>query len=92
MSYNATSLINRTRRARLLQETHLAAKHNLFLSGMKIVRRDNGVGTAIGVNGNIKCERVQIDLTAIDYTAVRIKCKMGMVLVVSINVPCHIKR
>lgn len=86
MSYNATSLINRNRRAEvndfikkqaadviLLQETRLDKKHSLFLSGMRVYRSDEGVGTAIGIKQNIKAERVTLSRLKVDHTATRIK-------------------
>lgn len=92
LSYNATSLVGRHKRAEvnsiinsekiqiiLLQETHLGERHSLFLSGMKVIRRDDGVGTAIGVKCNIKFESVQIDLDVLNNTAVRTKCRWGTV-------------
>lgn len=103
ITYNATNLCGRPRRAEvnhlinkeraniiLLQETHLMDKHSLFLSGMKVVRTDDGVGTAVGVKCNIKFEKVYISLLYINYTAVCVKREEGSVLIVSIYVPCGI--
>lgn len=103
ISYNTTSLVSRQKRAEvnhvidnqcaniiLLQETHLKNNHSLFLSGMKVVRTDDGVGTAIGVKCNIKYEKVTLNLECINYTAVSVKRKEGTVLVISIYVPCGI--
>lgn len=59
---------------------------------MRTVRCDEGVGTAIGVKDNIKFERVLINLQNINYTAVKVKSKRGVVLIVSIYVPCKVKR
>lgn len=54
---------------------------SLFLSGMKTVRSDNGVGTAIGVKYNIKFDSVQLNVKTINYTAVKVKCMRGVVLI-----------
>lgn len=102
MSYNATSLIHRNRRAEvndfikkqatdviLLQETRLDKKHRLFLSGMRVYRSDKGVGTAIGIKQNIKAERVTLSLLKVDHTATRNKSGRKGVLVVSVYVPCN---
>lgn len=48
---------------------------------MKTVRSDNGVGTAIGVKYNIKFDRVQLNVKTINYTAVKVKCMRGVVLI-----------
>lgn len=104
LSYNATSLINRTRRVEindtinkteamvvLLQETRLNPKHSLVLSRMKVYRNDEGVGTAIGVKFDLAAERVPLTLKFINCTAVAMKTKKGKILIVSIYVPCNLK-
>lgn len=40
----------------------------------------------------INYERVTINLEVINYTAVSLKCKVGTVLIVSIYVPCGVRR
>lgn len=105
ITINMTSLIKRERRAELdqlakdkntdiilIQETHLKDRHSLRMSNMKVMRNDEGSGTAICIKEGIMSERVTVNrLRVLQVTAARIIVEKKNTIVISIYVPCYTK-
>lgn len=76
-----------------VQETRLKAGQNCLDHHYSFYRNDEGVGTLIAARKKYKCAQLQINnLTKIQTACISIRGKDGVIILISIYVPCQITR